>query len=301
MVHQAQEPGEPSPRVVNVINGPWLPAAGRPAICRKVYESFIIEDVPLPTFLSLPERSGKPRVTGLTHVLDKGASVVVTESVLASAAPYVDLWKFGWGTAYVDPALAAKLSLLAAADVRACVGGTLMEIAWSQRKDREYLDWADDVGFGCVEVSRGVASMPVADKHDLIRRAAERFVVISEVGSKDPHQDLTPAQWTAEVAGDLAAGARWVIIEGRESGTVGLYRADGSVRAGVVTAVLEVAGLDTVVFEAPRKDQQAWFIREYGPEVNLANIALDEALGLETLRRGLRADTFEMSAGLVTT
>ena len=266
-----------------------------------MYESSIIEDVTLPTFLSLPERGGKPRVTGLTHVLDKGASAVVTESVIASAAPYIDLWKFGWGTAYVDPALATKLSLLAAADVRTCVGGTLMEIAWSQRKDGEYLDWAHDVGFGCVEISRGVASMPVADKHELIRRAAERFVVLSEVGSKDPHEDLALAQWTAEVAGDLAAGASWVIIEGRESGTVGLYRSDGSVRADVVTAVLSGAGLDTVVFEAPRKDQQARFIREYGPEVNLANIGLDEALGLETLRRGLRADTFEMSAGLVTT
>jgi phosphosulfolactate synthase len=266
-----------------------------------VYELFIIGDVIPPTFLSLPERGSKPRVTGLTHVLDKGASAVVTESVLATAGPYIDIWKFGWGTAYVDTALPAKLSLLAQAGVRACVGGTLMEIAWSQHKDRELLDWADEVGFPSVEISRGVASMPPADKHDLIRTAAERFLVLSEVGNKDPREDVTPDQWTIEVAADLAAGSRWVVVEGRESGTVGLYRADGSVREDLVAAVLRGGSLDAVVFEAPRKEQQAWFIREFGPEVNLANIALEEALGLETLRRGLRADTFEMSAGLVTT
>ena len=175
----------------------------------------------LPTFLGLPERGSKPRVVGLTHVLDKGASAAATESVLATAAPHIDIWKFGWGTAYLDPALSAKLALLTAADVRACLGGTLLEIAWSQGKDRECLAWAHDVGFACVEVSRGVATMPLTDKHELIRRAAERFVVLSEVGSKDPHEELTPDQWTAEVAGDLEAGARWVITEGRESGTVG--------------------------------------------------------------------------------
>jgi phosphosulfolactate synthase len=256
-----------------------------------VYELFTIEDVRPPTFLSLPERGSKPRVAGLTHVLDKGASVRTTESVLAAAAPHIDVWKFGWGIAYLDRGLSAKLSLLDAAGVRACLGGTLMEIAWCQGKERECLDWAFEAGFGCVEVSRGIATMPLADKHDLIRRAAERFVVLSEVGSKDPQADLSPHEWTAEVAGDLAAGARWVIAEGRESGTVGLYRPDGSVREDLVTAALGGGSLGTVFFEAPRKDQQAWFIRELGCEVNLANIALEESLALETLRRGLRADT----------
>ena len=255
----------------------------------------------LPTFLGLPDRGSKPRVAGLTNVLDKGASAAATESILATAAPHIDIWKFGWGTAYLDPALSAKVSLLTKADVRACLGGTLMEIAWSQGKDRECLDWAHEAGFECVEVSRGVATMPLADKRDLIRRATERFVVLSEVGSKDPHDDLTPDQWTAEVAGDLEAGARWVITEGRESGTVGLYRANGSVREDLVAAALRGGSLDTVVFEAPRKDQQAWFIRELGSEVNLANIALEEALALETLRRGLRADTCDVSARWVTT
>jgi phosphosulfolactate synthase len=252
-----------------------------------------------PTFLDLPVRRPKPRLSGLTHVLDKGVSLVGTESVLATAAPHIDIWKFGWGTAYLDPALPAKLALLASAEVRACVGGTLLEIAWSQGKALECLAWAHDVGFACVEVSRGVAAMPLADKHELIRAATDRFVVLSEVGSKDPHEDLTPDQWTAEVASDLEAGAQWVITEGRESGTVGLYRADGSVREDLVAAALSGGSLDTVLFEAPRKDQQAWFIREFGPEVNLANIALDDGLALETLRRGLRADTCDVTRVVV--
>jgi phosphosulfolactate synthase len=257
--------------------------------------------VELPSFLTLPERGSKPRVAGLTHVLDKGASAAATKSVLATAAPHIDIWKFGWGTAYLDRALSTKLSMLTEADVRACVGGTLMEIAWSQGKDRECLDWAHEAGFTCVEISRGVADMPLADKRDLIRRAAERFVVLSEVGSKDPDEKLTPDQWTAEIAGDLEAGSRWVITEGRESGTVGLFRADGSVREHLVAAALLGGGLETVVFEAPRKDQQAWFIRELGSEVNLGNVALEEALALETLRRGLRADTCDVNAPWVAT
>ena len=266
-----------------------------------MYEPFNIENVSLPTFLSLPERGSKPRVAGLTHVLDKGASVAATESVLATAARHIDIWKLGWGIAYLDPGLRAKMSRLAAADVRACLGGTLLEIAWSQGKDRECLDWALEVGFACVEVSRGVASMPLPDKHELIGRAAERFLVLSEVGSKDPQEHPSAAEWTAEVAGDLEAGARWVIAEGRESGTVGIYRPDGSVREELVDATLRGGGPDAVLFEAPRKDQQAWFIREYGPEVSLANIALDEALALETLRLGLRADTCQVHAPSVAT
>lgn len=237
----------------------------------------------------------------MTHVLDKGVSVATTEAVLATAGEYVDLWKFGWGIAYLDKALATKLALLADAGVQACVGGTLLEIAWMQGKDDACLDWAHDVGFPCVEVSRGVAPMSLEWKVDLIRRAAGRFVVLAEVGSKDAHTAPDPAQWAVEVRGDLAAGARWVVAEGRESGTVGLYHADGSVRDDVVAALLRGGPVESTLFEAPRKDQQAWFINTFGPEVNLANVALDDALGLETLRRGLRADTFALHSQRVTT
>lgn len=248
-----------------------------------------------PTFLSLPERSAKPRFVGLTHVLDKGRTVESTRSLLATAGGYIDVWKFGWGTAYLDLGLSEKLALLKAHDVRTCLGGTLLEISWAQGKALECLDWAAGVGFDSVEISRGVAPMNPDDKRDLIRRAAEMFVVLSEVGSKDPAETLTAAQWTLEVAGDLDAGARWVVTESRESGTVGIYRDDGSVREEIVAAAVRGGGVDKLLFEAPRKDQQAWLIREFGSDVNLANIAGEDVLGLETLRLGLRADTYDLS------
>lgn len=254
-------------------------------------DTHIIGNVVPPTFLSLPERSTKPRTSGLTHVLDKGRTIASTSSILVATAEYIDVWKFGWGTAYLDAGLAEKIASLAASGVRTCLGGTLLEIAWMQGKERECLEWAAQVGFDSVEVSRGVAPMSVKEKHDLLRRAADSFVVLSEVGSKDPEDVMTAEQWTRETAGDLDAGARWVITEGRESGTVGIYRSDGSVREDIVAAAVRGAGIERLLFEAPRKDQQAWLIRTFGPDVNLANIPADEALALETLRLGLRADT----------
>lgn len=251
----------------------------------------IIGNVATPTFLSLPERSAKPRSTGLTHVLDKGRTIESIASILASTAAYIDVWKFGWGTAYLDAELPEKLRLLAAAGVRTCLGGTLLEIAWMQGKGGQCLEWAKEIGFDSVEVSRGVAPMSVTDKHELLRHAAASFVVLSEVGSKDPNVSMTAEEWTQEVAGDLDAGACWVVTEGRESGTVGIYRSDGSVREDIVAAAVRGADVDRLLFEAPRKDQQAWLIRAFGPDVNLANIPADEVLALETLRLGLRADT----------
>ena len=265
------------------------------AACRKVNDTYSIGNVSRPAFLSLPERSAKPRDVGLTHVLDKGQTVQSARSILLTSAPLIDVWKFGWGTAYIDPALTEKLALLRSADIHTCLGGTLLEISWAQDKTQECLNWAAEVGFDAIEVSRGVAPMTVLDKRELLCRAAESFEVLSEVGSKDPNEILTPDEWTNEVAGDLAAGARWVITEGRESGTVGIYREDGSIREDVVAAAVHGGGIDRILFEAPRKDQQAWLIRTFGPDVNLANIACNEVLALETLRLGLRADTCDVS------
>jgi phosphosulfolactate synthase len=260
-----------------------------------VNETFSIGHVARPSFLDLPARQAKPRTAGLTHILDKGATPCGTAALLDTAAPYMDVWKFGWGTAYLDEVLPEKLEMLASYDVRACLGGTLLEIAWSQGKAADCLAWASDVGFGSVEVSRGVAAMTISEKRELIRAAAGSFLVFSEVGRKDPQEELSAQQWTHEVAADLEAGARWVIAEGRESGNVGLYRSDGSVRTDVVAAVVRGGAPEVVLFEAPRKDQQSWFIHEFGPDVNLANIPMADVLALETLRRGLRADTFNLS------
>ena len=244
-----------------------------------------------PTFLDLPPRSIKPRRTGLTHVLDKGMSFGELEGLLDLAADIIDVWKFGWGTAYIDPMVEKKVAAVTGHSIRACLGGTLLEIAWSQGKQDQCLRWAADLGFDCVEVSNGALAMPVLEKQRLIAHAAEHFEVFSEVGSKDPSVAVSPAEWAKQAAGDLAEGASWILGEGRESGTVGLYNPDGGVREPVVEAIAAVVGVDSFIFEAPRRSQQVWFIRRFGAEVNLGNVALGEVLGLETLRLGLRADT----------
>lgn len=244
-----------------------------------------------PTFLDLPRRSGKPRERGLTHVFDDGLPPEAVRQMLGTAGAWADVWKLAFGTAYLDPTLPGKLSVLSAHQVLACVGGTLLEVAWTQGRSSGFLDWAHDAGFPLVEVSNGATEMPASDKRRLIEAAAGRFTVLSEVGSKDPAAVVSPEDWAKEAAADLDAGARWVIAEARESGTVGLYRADGSVRDDVVDALVRVVGLDLLIFEAPRKEQQAWFIRRFGADVNLANVPPGGLLGLEALRVGLRADT----------
>lgn len=250
-----------------------------------------MHDVTPADFLELPARTAKPRATGLTHVLDKGASVGELSARLPAIAGYADLWKLGWGTAYVDPSVAEKIGLLTAHGVIACSGGTLLEIAWAQGRADELMAWAADVGFPAIEVSNGVVGMPITEKRRLIEKAAARFEVLAEVGSKDPAAPVSAEQWMTEVLGDIAAGARWAIAEGRESGTVGLYDRDGSVRASIVQALAEAAPERPVIFEAPRKDQQAWFIRSLGTNVSLGNVPIEDILSLEAMRLGLRADT----------
>jgi phosphosulfolactate synthase len=256
-----------------------------------------------PEFLDLRPRSAKPRRTGVTHVLDKGLPLTDVAPLLATVGAYVDVWKLGWGTAYLDPAVDAKVAALHEYEIRACVGGTLLEVAWAQDRAADLFDWALRVGFPCVEVSRGALPMPSSEKRQLISIAASRFTVISEVGNKDPAVSAlaSPDEWIQEILDDLDAGASWVLTEGRESGTVGLFRADGSVRVDLVEALVGAVGVQRLVFEAPRKDQQAWLINRFGPDVNLANIALNEVLGLEALRLGLRADTIALSTSSLCT
>ncbi|WP_232663342.1 phosphosulfolactate synthase [Pseudonocardia sp. TRM90224] len=244
-----------------------------------------------PAFLDLPDREAKPRRAGLTHVIDPGAGRLATADVLDSVAAHVDIWKVGWGTAYVDPTLVSKLQLLAANDIASCLGGTLLEIAWAQDRAEQCLEWAREVGFTHVEVSRGTVAMGLRDKHELIRRAAADFTVLAEVGTKAPGEQLAARHWPAECRADLEAGASLVVTEGRQSGTVGTFDASGRVRPDVVEAVAAAVGVERVVFEAPQAGQQAWFIRRFGPSVNLGNVALGDVLSVETLRLGLRSDT----------
>jgi phosphosulfolactate synthase len=213
------------------------------------------------------------------------------EELLGAVGGEIDVWKFGWGTAYIDPQLAAKLAALHRHDVMSCLGGTLLELAWSQGTSQECLEWAGEVGFQAVEVSRGVVDMTLDDKRELIKRAAHSFMVFAETGMKDARRVMPARQWREEITEDLAAGATWIVTEGRESGTVGVYDGTGSPRPDIIDAAVEAAGVERVVFEAPRKDQQAWLINRFGGEVNIANVAPDDVLPLTTLRLGLRADT----------
>jgi Uncharacterized conserved protein len=248
-----------------------------------------------PDFLDIPPRPGKPRPAGITHVLDPGIGPAVLADVLAAAADLIDIWKIGWGTAYVDRTLLAKAAALAEAGVDLCLGGTLLEIAWARGRAEECLAWAADTGFTHVEVSRGTVAMSLAEKGRLITRAARSFAVLAEVGSKTPGEPHPARHWPAECRADLDAGADLVVTEGRQSGTVGTYDEHGRVRADVVEAVVAAVGHTRVIFEAPRAAQQAWFVRQFGPGVNLGNIAPGEVLGLETLRLGLRSDTADLA------
>ena len=246
-----------------------------------------------PAFLDLPCRSAKPRTTGLTHVIDMGYPAAMVRGLLETAAASIDLWKFGFGTAYIDPAISEKVALLADHGVTACIGGTLLEIAWLQDRVEACLQWAATIGLGCIEVSNGVVPMSHEDKRRLIKRAAADFVVVSEVGSKNASAPVNASAWRDEMLGDLAAGAWLALAEGRASGTVGLYRPDGSVRADLVDIVVSSVGSDNVIFEAPQTAQQVWFIRHLGNEVSLGNVAPSDVVGLEALRLGLRADTLD--------
>ncbi len=254
-----------------------------------------------PDFLVLPHHSAKPRSQGITAVIDGGLPVAAMTAILDTGSAFCDVWKLGWGTAYLDPRLADKLTVLRRNLVSACPGGTLLEVAARQGRAEACLDWFAEVGFGWVEISNGMRALSRRAKRELIMRASRDFTVVAEVGAKDPAVTLDVGAWVRTVLEDLDAGAERVITEGRESGTVGIFSPDGTVRVALVDALVSAVGADRLVFEAPRKEQQAWFIRHLGPDVNLANVAPSEIMGVEALRLGLRADTVEMDVPFVAT
>lgn len=244
-----------------------------------------------PTFLDLPSRQSKPRTRGLTHVLDKGLSLAATIDHLDSTAALIDIVKIGWGIGYLDPRLYQRISVYREAGVIVSLGGTLLEIVAAQGRIEELRAWALECGVSALEVSNGLGALDATSKQELIRTLCKDFIIAAEVGSKDVATPVVAEEWRAEMEADLDAGARWVVAEGRESGTVGIYQGDGSVRDDLVDTLISRIPIDRIIFEAPHKAQQAWFVRAIGPEVNLGNIPPDEVLPLETLRLGLRADT----------
>jgi phosphosulfolactate synthase len=243
-------------------------------------------------FLDLPARSPKPRDRGITHVLDRGLALAGVDGLVEVAGNSVDLVKLGWGTALATGNLRPKLARYAEHGIPVVLGGTLTEVALLQDRLDGLIAFIRELGLRHVEISDGSITLPHERKLEIIRRlSGEGFTVLSEVGSKDRTEIMAPYRWVELIEAELAAGAWKVIAEARESGTVGLYRDSGEVRMGLVDEIAHGVDTGRLIFEAPQKDQQVWFLKRFGPEANLGNIAPDEVLSLETLRLGLRSDT----------
>ena len=252
----------------------------------------------------LPERPEKPRERGLTHMLDKGLSPRRAEDILAVAAEYIDLVKLGWGTAVITPDLKRKLEVYQSADLPVYFGGTLFEAFYLRKQLDTYRRLLDDLNVNYLEISDGSVSMAHDEKLKCIELFAQDFTVLSEVGSKDANNIMPPYKWVEYIQAELEAGSWKVICESRESGTAGLFRPNGEIRSGLVDEVVARVNPKDIIFEAPNKMQQVWFIKHQGANVNLGNIAPEEVIPVETLRLGLRGDTLftfrtpNVSAGL---
>jgi phosphosulfolactate synthase len=242
-------------------------------------------------FLTLPERTAKPRESGLTHVLDKGYSLEQVRQFLEVSSIYVDIVKLGWGTAVVTPNVREKIELYQSYGIPVCFGGTFFEVCLRQGKLDEFLALVDECGMDCVEISDGTIEMEEEDKLAILRKLSKRYRVLSEVGSKDETVVIAPFKWVDSIKRELEAGAWKVITEGRESGTVGIYQPGGEVKEGLVDEIQSAVDPAQLLFEAPVKKQQAWFIKQFGPNVNLGNIPPEEVISVETLRVGVRGDT----------
>jgi phosphosulfolactate synthase len=241
--------------------------------------------------LDVPDRTAKPRQEGITHVLDKGLSVDQVDSLVEVIGEAIDLVKLGWGTALPSGNLEGKLARYREHGIPVVLGGTLTELAFAQDKLDRLFDWIRELGIEHVEVSDGTITIPHEQKLELIHSLSDSFTVLSEVGSKDDTRIMAPYRWVELIQKELEAGAWKVIAEARESGNVGIFRHDGEPRMGLIDEITHMVPHEQILFEAPRKDQQVWFVRRYGANVNLGNIFPEDVLSLETIRLGLRSDT----------
>jgi phosphosulfolactate synthase len=245
------------------------------------------------TLNNIPERTLKPRQKGLTMVMDKGLSIRGVEDFLEVAGPHTDIVKLGWATSYVTPNLESKLKIYKDAGIPTYFGGTLFEAFVIRGQFEDYRRVLDKYGMQHAEVSDGSITIPHDEKCEYIRKLSEQVTVISEVGSKDATKILAPYKWIALMKAEIEAGSWKVIAEARESGNVGIYRDSGEVRQGLIDEILTQIPEETIIWEAPQKAQQVWFIKLIGTNINLGNIAPADVIPLETLRIGLRSDTFD--------
>jgi phosphosulfolactate synthase len=244
------------------------------------------------TLNNLPERDAKPRQKGYTMAMDKGLSIREVENFIEVASEYVDIVKLGWATSYVVPNLQRKLDVYQAAGIPVYFGGTLFEAFIIRNQFDEYRRILDKYKMEYVEVSDGSIELDHEVKCEYIRNLSGQLTVLSEVGSKDDQKIIPPYKWIKLMQAELDAGSWKVIGEAREGGTVGLFRSTGEVRSGLVEEILTKIPFEKIIWEAPQKEQQVWFIKLLGANVNLGNISPSEIVPLETIRLGLRGDTF---------
>jgi phosphosulfolactate synthase len=244
------------------------------------------------TLTQIPERTEKPRNSGFTMVMDKGLSVREAEDFVSSSSAYTDIVKLGWATSYVTPFLKEKLQVYRDAGLPTYFGGTLFEAFIIRNQFEDYLRLLDTFQMTFAEVSDGSIELPHDQKCEYIRILSQHVTVLSEVGSKDVEKIIPPYKWIKLMQTELDAGAWKVIGESREAGNVGLFRSSGEVREGLVEEILTQVPFEKIIWEAPQKSQQVFFIKLLGANVNLGNIAPNEVIPLETIRLGLRGDTF---------
>lgn len=240
----------------------------------------------------LPNRTVKPRKDGVTMVMDKGISLRQAEDMLNSSSDYIDFVKLGFGTSIISKNVKEKIKLYQKEGIKVYVGGTLFEAFIVRNKFDDYLKYITDLGLDSAEVSDGSVSLNHDKKCEYISKLAKNFTVLSEVGSKEEGVIIHPARWIKMMQAELDAGAFKVIAEARESGTVGIFHKNGSAHTLLINRIVNKVKLENIIWETPQKSQQVYFLKLFGCNVNVGNISVDDVIPLETLRIGLRGDTF---------
>ncbi|HRH03175.1 MAG TPA: phosphosulfolactate synthase [Bacteroidia bacterium] len=244
------------------------------------------------TLPHLPERSQKPRISGITMMMDKGLSLREAENFISASGHLTDLVKLGFGTSFISPNLQEKIKLYQDAKIKVYLGGTLFEAFIVRNMFDDYRKLLDKLKLDTAEVSDGSLEMPHDKKCEYIQTLSKQVTVLSEVGSKEEGIIIHPAKWIKMMTKELEAGSWKVIAEARESGNVGIYHRDGKAHTLLIDKILARVPAEKIMWESPQKPQQVWFIKLLGANVNLGNIAPNDVISLETLRLGLRGDTF---------
>lgn len=240
----------------------------------------------------LPDRTVKPRKAGLTMVMDKGISLRQAEDMMETSADYIDYVKLGFGTSVISKNVKEKIKLYQKNNIKVYLGGTLFEAFVIRNKFDDYLKFISSLGIDSAEVSDGSINIDHDKKCEFISTLAKNFTVLSEVGSKEEGVIIHPARWIKMMQAELDAGASQVIAEARESGNVGIFHKNGSAHTLLINRIVNKIKLENIIWETPQKPQQVYFLKLFGSNVNVGNIGVDDVIPLETLRLGLRGDTF---------